>query len=179
MDIIEKANEEAIRRMLGAEPVLIEVVPAGDIVPNLRDKMILHAGPPIAWDRMCGPMQGAIAGITVFEGWASDLEQAVIMAASGDITFDANHHHDAVGPMTGMTTVSQPMLVVENKTTGNKSYCAINEGLGKVMRFGGNDAEVLNRLSWIRDVLGPAMASYLSERRDEAVSVAAGEQIAA
>ena len=163
MDIIEKANEEAIRRMLGAEPVLINVVPAGEIVPNLQDKMILHAGPPIEWGRMCGPMQGAIAGITVFEGWANDLNQAVTMAASGDIAFDANHHHDAVGPMTGMTTVSQPMLVVENKTTGNRAYCAINEGLGKVMRFGGNDAEVLNRLAWIRDVLGPAMGKALRD----------------
>ena len=163
MDIIEKANEEAIRRMLGAEPVLINVVPAGEIVPNLQDKMILHAGPPIEWGRMCGPMQGAIAGITVFEGWANDLNQAFTMAASGDIAFDANHHHDAVGPMTGMTTVSQPMLVVENKTTGNRAYCAINEGLGKVMRFGGNDAEVLNRLAWIRDVLGPAMGKALRD----------------
>lgn len=163
MDIIEKANEEAIRRMLGAEPVLINVVPAREIVPNLQDKMILHAGPPIEWDRMCGPMQGAIAGITVFEGWANDLNQAVTMSASGDIAFDANHHHDAVGPMTGMTTVSQPMLVVENKTTGNRAYCAINEGLGKVMRFGGNDAEVLNRLAWIRDVLGPAMGKALRD----------------
>jgi hypothetical protein len=62
-----------------------------------------------------------------------------------------------------MTTVSQPMLVVENKTTGNRAYCAINEGLGKVMRFGGNDAEVLNRLAWIRDVLGPAMGKALRD----------------
>ena len=163
MNIIEKANKEAIRRMLDAEPVLIDVVPAGEVVPRLEDKLILHAGPPIEWERMCGPMQGAIAGITVFEGWANDLDQAVTMAASGDITFDANHHHDAVGPMTGMTTVSQPMLVVENRTTGNKSYCAINEGLGKVMRFGGNDVEVLNRLAWIRDVLGPAMGKALRD----------------
>jgi hypothetical protein len=163
MKLIENANEEAVRRMLAAEPVLVDVVPAGDIVPDLQDKMILHAGPPIQWDRMCGPMQGAIAGITVFEGWAKNLKQATIAAAAGDIPFDANHHHDAVGPMTGMTTASQPVLVVENQKTGNKSYCTINEGLGKVMRFGGNDVEVLNRLAWIRDVLGPVLGKALRD----------------
>ena len=149
--------------MLAAEPILVDVVPAGDIVPDLHDQMILHAGPPIEWCRMCGPMQGAIAGIAVFEGWAKDLKQAATAAAAGHFSFDANHHHDAVGPMTGMTTASQPVLVVENQKTGNQSYCTINEGLGKVMRFGGNDAEVLNRLAWIRDTLGPALGSALRD----------------
>ena len=163
MEPIENANKEAVRRMLAAEPILVDVVPAGDIVPDLHDQMILHAGPPIEWCRMCGPMQGAIAGIAVFEGWAKDLKQASTAAAAGHFSFDANHHHDAVGPMTGMTTASQPVLVVENQKTGNQSYCTINEGLGKVMRFGGNDAEVLNRLAWIRDTLGPALGSALRD----------------
>ena len=163
MELIENANKEAVRRMLAAEPILVDVVPAGDIVPDLHDQMILHAGPPIEWCRMCGPMQGAIAGIAVVEGWAKDLKQAATAAAAGHFSFDANHHHDAVGPMTGMTTASQPVLVVENQKTGNQSYCTINEGLGKVMRFGGNDAEVLNRLAWIRDTLGPALGSALRD----------------
>jgi hypothetical protein len=163
MEPIENANKEAVRRMLAAEPILVDVVPAGDIVPDLHDQMILHAGPPIEWCRMCGPMQGAIAGIAVFEGWAKDLKQAATAAATGHFSFDSNHHHDAVGPMTGMTTASQPVLVVENQKTGNQSYCTINEGLGKVMRFGGNDAEVLNRLAWIRDTLGPTLGSALRD----------------
>ncbi|OUV74360.1 MAG: hypothetical protein CBC83_04165 [Flavobacteriales bacterium TMED123] len=163
MELIENANKEAVRRMLAAEPILVDVVPAGDIVPDLHDQMILHAGPPTEWCRMCGPMQGAISGIAVFEGWAKDLKQAATAAAAGHFSFDANHHHDAVGPMTGMTTASQPVLVVENQKTGNQSYCTINEGLGKVMRFGGNDAEVLNRLAWIRDTLGPALGSALRD----------------
>ena len=163
MELIENANKEAVRRMLAAEPILVDVVPAGDIVPDLHDQMILHAGPPIEWCRMSGPMQGAIAGIAVFEGWAKDLKQAATAAAAGHFSFDANHHHDAVGPMTGMTTASQPVLVVENQKTGNQSYCTINEGLGKVMRFGGNDAEVLNRLAWIRDTLGPTLGSALRD----------------
>ncbi len=163
MELIENANKEAVRRMLAAEPILVDVVPAGDIVPDLHDQMILHAGPPIEWNRMCGPMQGAIAGIAVFEGWAKDLKQAATAAAAGHFSFDANHHHDAVGPMTGMTTASQPVLVVENQKAGNQSYCTINEGLGKVMRFGGNDAEVLNRLAWIRDTLGPTLGRALRD----------------
>ena len=66
--------------------------------------------------------------------------------------------------MTGITTRSMPLMVVENRTFGNRAYCAINEGLGKVMRFGGNDAEVLSRLAWLRDVLGPALGAALRER---------------
>src|SRR5437763_47481 len=110
---------------------------------------------------MCGPLRGAITGIAVFEGWASNLDDAATKAAAGAFAFQPNHHHGAVGPMTGMTTASQPLLVVENKTFGNRAYCAINEGLGKVMRFGGNDAEVLDRLRWIRDVLGPSLGRTL------------------
>jgi hypothetical protein len=163
MERIEQANEEALRRMLAADPVLIDVIPAAEAIPALRENMILHAGPPIAWDRMCGPLRGAVAGIAVFEGWASDLDRAAEMAASGGFEFHPNHHFDAVGPMTGVTTIGQPVMVVENRAFGNRAYCALNEGLGKVMRFGGNDGEVLARLAWLRDVFGPAMAAALRD----------------
>ncbi len=163
MERIEQANEEAVGRMLAADPVLIDVVTAGDVIDGLGEKVILHAGPPIDWVDMCGPMRGAITGIAVFEGWAPGLKAAEEMAAAGAFEFRPNHHASAVGPMTGMTTVSQPVMVVENRKFGNRSYCTINEGLGKVMRFGGNDAEVLDRLRWLRDVLGPAMGVALRE----------------
>ena len=163
MEKIEQANQEALRRMLAADPVLVDVIPAAEAIPALRENTILHAGPPIGWDRMCGPMRGAVAGIAVFEGWASDLDRAAEMAASGAFAFHPNHHFDAVGPMTGMTTIGQPMMVVENRAFGNRAYCALNEGLGKVMRFGGNDAEVLARLVWLRDVFGPAMGAALRD----------------
>lgn len=160
---IERANAEALRRILAADPVLIDVVPAAAALAGLEPGMILHAGPPIGWDRMCGPMRGAVMGIAVFEGWARDLDDAAAKAAAGAYQFAPNHHYGAVGPMTGMTTISQPLLVVENRTTGNRAYCAINEGLGKVMRFGGNDAEVLARLRWLRDELGPLLGKALRE----------------
>ncbi len=164
MKQIEQANGQAIERMLGGDPVLIDVVPASQAIAGLGDRMILHAGPPIGWERMCGPMRGAVAGIAVFEGWARDLTQAEAMAQDGAFDFHPNHHFDAVGPMTGLTTISQPVMVVENRAFGNRAYCTINEGLGKVMRFGGNDEEVLNRLRWLRDDFGPAMGSALRAR---------------
>jgi len=161
MEKIEAANEQALERMLSGTPVLIDIIPAHEAIPELRDKMILHAGPPIGWERMCGPMRGAIAGIAVFEGWATDLAEAERMAGDGAFDFHPNHHFDAVGPMTGMTTLNQPVLVVENQTYGNKAYCTVNEGLGKVMRFGGNDAEVMDRLRWLRDAFGPVLGGAL------------------
>jgi hypothetical protein len=158
---IDEANQDALKRILDGDPHLADVIPAAQAIPELKDRMILHAGPPISWERMCGPLRGAVMGIAVFEGWASDLDDAAAKAAAGAFAFAPNHHFGAVGPMTGLTTVSQPLLVVENKTFGNRAYCAINEGLGKVMRFGGNDAEVLDRLRWIARVLGPALGRAL------------------
>lgn len=149
MEQVSKANQQALQRILGADPVLVDVIPAAQAIPSLTQKMILHAGPPIEWSRMCGPMRGAICGIAVFENWAPDLATAEKMAASGEFDFRPNHHFGAVGPMTGLTTLSQPVMVVENRAFGNRTYCTINEGLGKVMRFGGNDAEVLARLGWL------------------------------
>jgi hypothetical protein len=158
---IDEANQDALKRILDGDPHLVDVIPAAQAIPALEDHMILHAGPPISWERMCGPLRGAVMGIAVFEGWASDLDDAAAKAAAGAFAFAPNHHFGAVGPMTGMTTRSQPLLVVENKTFGNRAYCAINEGLGKVMRFGGNDAEVLDRLRWIARALGPALGRAL------------------
>ncbi len=161
MKSIGEANQDALARILGGDPHLVDVIPAGQAIPALTDRMILHAGPPIGWERMCGPLRGAVMGIAVFEGWATDLDDAAAKAAAGAFAFAPNHHFGAVGPMTGMTTRSQPVMVVENKAYGNRAYCAINEGLGKVMRFGGNDAEVLDRLRWIARVLGPALGRAL------------------
>ena len=158
---IAAANAEALRRMLDGEPVLVDVQTAGDVIAGLGERVILHAGPPIEWDRMCGPLRGAIAGAIVYEGWARDLDAATRLAASGDIVFRPNHQMGSDGPMTGMITRSMPVFVVENRTFGNRAYCTINEGLGKVMRFGGNDASVIERLSWLRDVCGPRLACAL------------------
>jgi hypothetical protein len=159
---IEKANTEALARILAADPVLSDVRRAGELIPALdRERLVLHAGPPIEWPRMCGPLRGAICGALVFEGWAPDLTAAEKLAESGGVRFEPNHHHGAVGPMTGITTRSMLLQVVENRAHGNSAFCAINEGLGKVMRFGGNDAEVLARQAWLRDEFGPLLGRAL------------------
>src|SRR5262245_39322326 len=113
MKSIDAANQEALRRILAGEPILVDVVPAAQAIPQLTDRVILHAGPPIGWERMCGPMRGAVTGIAVFEGWAKNLDEADASAAAGAFSFHPNHDYGAVGPMTGMTTRSQPLLVVE------------------------------------------------------------------
>jgi len=158
---IDKANAIALERIMTAEPVLTEVLPAGELIKGLSENQILHAGPPIEWNNMCGPMRGAICGAIVLEGWAKDLTAAEKLASNGAIEFSPNHHHGAVGPMTGIVTQSMPMMVVENRTFGNSAYCAINEGLGKVMRFGGNDDSVIERLKWLESTLGPLLADTL------------------
>jgi hypothetical protein len=162
--MIEAANREALRRMEEADPVLVDVRKAAEVIPRLGRHMILHAGPPIAWPEMCGPLRGAIAGAVLYEGWAPDLAAAEALAAAGGIAFHPNHHFDAVGPMTGMTTMSMPLMVVENRRFGNRAYCALNEGLGKVMRFGANGPEVIERLRWLADALGPALGAALRRR---------------
>jgi hypothetical protein len=161
-DSVEKANQAALEKILAAEPVLADVRRAGELIPELDGaRLMLHAGPPIEWGRMCGPLKGAVCGAIVFEGWAPDLAAAEKLAAAGGVQFAPNHHFGAVGPMTGITTRSMPLLVVENRAFGNRAMCALNEGLGKVMRFGGNDAEVLARLAWLRDDFGPLLGKAL------------------
>ena len=158
---VDKANAEALSRMMSADPILTEVLPAAELIEDLGKHKILHAGPPVTWSDMCGPMQGAVCGAIVLEGWAKDLSAAEQLAASGDIEFSPNHHHGAVGPMTGIVTQSMPLMIVENRTFGNRAFCAINEGLGKVMRFGGNDESVIERLQWLESTLGPLLADAL------------------
>ena len=160
---IEAANAQAVERMLAADPVLADVAVAGEAIAGLEARTILHAGPPIDWPDMCGPMKGAIAGAIVLEGWADDLDAAAELAAGGGIAFHPNHDFDAVGPMTGLITPSMPVMAVENRAFGNRAWCTLNEGLGKVMRFGGNDAEVLARLRWLAGAFAPAFGGALRE----------------
>ena len=160
---VDAANREVLQRILAGDPVLADVARAGDLIAALdAGRLILHAGPPIEWSRMCGPLRGAVCGAIVFEGWAADLAAAEKLAAADGVRFAPNHDFGAVGPMTGITTRSMPLLVVENRAFGNRALCAINEGLGKVMRFGGNDAEVLARLAWLRDEFGPLFKKALN-----------------
>lgn len=156
---IEEANRSALAAFLDAQPVLEDVRSARDLIPGLAaDRLILHAGPPVAWERMCGPMQGAIIGAILFEEWAVSPEDAARLAASGRVAFAPCHHHDAVGPMAGIISPSMPVWSVTNAAGHNRALSGLNEGLGKVLRFGAYNAEVLKRLRWMAAVLGPALS---------------------
>ncbi|MEH7333173.1 DUF1116 domain-containing protein [Neobacillus drentensis] len=157
MQKIEEANKLAVERIINSQPVLIGYDQAINCVPGMTKTTILHAGPPITWDKMNGPMQGAVTGALVFEGLAKDLEEAAELAASGEITFSPCHEHNCVGSMAGVTSASMFMHIVENKTYGNIAYTNLSEQLAKILRMGANDQSVIDRLVWMRDVFGPIL----------------------
>ncbi|WP_338835504.1 DUF1116 domain-containing protein [Neomoorella thermoacetica] len=161
IDVINAANQKAVNRLLEAQPKLVDVKLAGEVIPGFERNMILHSGPPITWSKMCGPMRGAVIGALIYEGLADNAEQAEKLAASGEIKFAPCHEYSAVGPMSGIISASMPVFVVENETAGNRAYSNFNEGLGKVLRFGANSPEIIERLRWIRDVLAPALRNAI------------------
>lgn len=162
--LVEQANQIAMARYLEAQPVLIDVMSAREAIPALaQQKRILHAGPPIDWQAMCGPVKGAIIGAILFEGWADSHQAAERQITTGEISLEPCHHYHAVGPMAGIISPSMPLWVVENKSNGQRTFSNFNEGLGKVLRFGANSQEVLTRLSWMRDQLAPALKAAIHQ----------------
>jgi hypothetical protein len=158
---IDAANQVALDRILSAQPFLEGFGQALDTVPGMTPTTILHAGPPIEFPRMSGPMKGAVTGALVFEGLAKDLDEAFELAASGDITFAPCHEHSSVGSMAGVTSASMWVHKVRNRAHGNTAYTNLSEQLSKILRFGANDASVVERLVWMRDVLGPVLAGAM------------------
>jgi hypothetical protein len=151
---INEANEEAARRLAAGDPVLVDIAPAGEVIPGLSGKMILHSGPPIEWQRMCGAQRGAIMGMALFEGWAQTIEEVEVLVGRGDIRLEPNHHHQAVGPMAGTISPSLPVFVIENKAFGNRGYCRNVEGM---QQFGDYSENAVNGLRFWRDTAAPAM----------------------
>ncbi len=161
MDIkqrIEQANEEAVRRLTLGEPVLVDIAPAGEVIPGMAGKMITHAGPPIAWADMCGAQKGALIGMVLYEGWATTADQATALLESGEVRLEPNHHHQTVGPMAGTISPSAPVWVVENKAFGNRAFCRQVEGN---QQFGAYSDEALRGLRMWRDVWAPTLRRAL------------------
>jgi len=172
---IEKANAEATERMMEARPVLVGLGKAQDVIPDMRDNLLLHAGPPLtlrgasfgfaqdrpqggAWERASGPMRGAITGALIFEGKATNEAEAQALVESGEIELKPCHHHGAAGPMAGLIAPSMSVYIIENKTHGNQSFSGLNEGYGKVLRYGAYSEEVLAKLRWMEEVMAPVLA---------------------
>ena len=163
---IDQANQTAVSRMIEARPVLIGMGIARDVIPGMRDNLILHAGPPITWERMSGPLRGAVIGALIFEGKAKDAAEAEALATSGEIDFAPCHHYGSVGPMAGVTSASMMVYIVENQADakfggGNRTFSNLNEGYGKVLRYGAFQEDVQSRLRWMNGVMGPVLKAAL------------------
>ncbi len=158
---IEAANEEAARRLNAADPVLVDIAPAGEVVPGLGERMVFHSGPPIDWARMCGAQRGSMIGAVLYEGWAKGPEEAARLLEGGSVRFEPNHHHQAVGPMAGTISPSMPVWVVENRAFGNRAFCRQVEGR---QQFGEYSEGALEGLRKWRDVWAPALRKGLRHR---------------
>jgi hypothetical protein len=161
---IKNANLEAFQRMISAKPVLSGIEPAYKVLKDMSAYTVLHAGPPIEWNRMCGAMKGAVIGGLIYEKLAFNPSEAEKLAASGKIEFAPCHSRDAVGPMAGVLTAHMPVMVVHNEVHGTTGYASMNEGWGRTLRFGSNDKTVINRLDWMQDVLAPALNQAIKEK---------------
>jgi hypothetical protein len=158
--VVDAANAEALARLAGAEPVLLDCRPAWEAL-ELPEATVLHAGPPLPWPRMCEPMQAAVLCAVRYEGWAANHDAARRLVEAGRVTLAPCHHWRAVGPMTGIITRSMPVFVVENRAHGTRAHVTINEGLGKVLRFGATDDSVVARLRWLASEAGPLLGAAL------------------
>lgn len=154
---IEKANATVVERIMEARPVATTMAVAREVVPGFHDNMLLHAGPPVTWERMSGPMKGAMIGALIFEGKAKSAEDAEKMLAGGKIEFSPCHEHMCTGPMAGVISPSMLVYVIENKTHGIKCFSNLNEGRGKVLRMGAYSQDVLDKLRWMETTLGPTV----------------------
>ncbi len=155
--IIETANEKALEIILNGKPFLVGLDIAGNVIPGMKENLLLHSGPPLTWDRMCGPMKGAMIGAMIYEGKAKDFAEAEKLGASGQFEFSPCHEHNTVGPMAGVVSASMPVFVLKNEEYGNFAYCTLNEGLGKVLRYGAYDQQTIEKLKWMEKELYPTL----------------------
>ena len=161
MDIkqkIEAANQEATEKLIQGEPVLVDIAPAGEVIPGMEGRLITHSGPPTAWARMCGAQQGALIGQVLYEGWVKTVDEARELLGSGDVRLEPNHHFDTVGPMAGTISPSAPVWVVENSAFGNRAFCRQVEGR---QQFGEFSDDALDGLRQWRDMWAPALREGL------------------
>lgn len=158
---VEEANQKAKEAFMSADPVLVDIKLAKDVIPGISEKRFGHAGPPISWDRMSGPLKGAVIGAAIYEGLAKDEEEVEEIVKAGGLDFVPNHDVGAVGPMAGVISPNMPVFIVKNSKGNNVAYTNFNEGVGKVLRYGAYSKEVIDRLNWMKEVLYPILKEAL------------------
>ncbi len=163
---VEKANSLAVERMMESEPTWVDVGLARDKL-GLEEYTLLHAGPPVTWDKVSGPVKGALIGAVIYEGWASTPEEAEKLLSSGQVKIEPTHSRNAVGPMAGVISPSMPVYEIYDQKWGNRTYSNLNEGIGKVLRYGAYSEEVLDRLRWMSDVLYPTLKQVIEQLKAE------------
>ncbi|MGN6168894.1 MAG: oxamate carbamoyltransferase subunit AllG family protein [Solirubrobacteraceae bacterium] len=159
--LIDRANDEAVGRMQEARPLVVGVARASEVIAGMGPRTFLHAGPPIEWADMSGPLRGAMIGAILLEGLAADPDDAVRRAQAGEFEFAPGHERGALGPMVGVISASMPVWIVENDPLGNRAYCNFSEGYGRVLRFGAYGPDVIDRLRWMADVAFPIIGAAL------------------
>ncbi|MBI4668800.1 MAG: DUF1116 domain-containing protein [Elusimicrobia bacterium] len=160
---IEEANKKVLAIIIAGKPRLIGMGRALDVIPGVEKNLVLHAGPPVTWERMCGPMRGAVCGALIYEGQAKDYAGASKLAASVRIKYRPCHEFGAVGPMAGIISASMPVFIVKNEEYGNLAYGTMNEGLGKVLRYGAYSNEVIEKLKWMEQYLYPTLEKAIKK----------------
>jgi hypothetical protein len=159
-EAIERANATALERLTNGAPFLVDCRPAREAL-ELPDRTVLHSGPPLAWERVSDPVRAAILCAIRYEGWAANDDAAGTLVERGVVRLAPCHHHATAGPMAGVVTPSMPVFVVENRAYGTRGHATVNEGLGKVLRYGANDDSVIARLNWIATEAGPLLGAGL------------------
>jgi hypothetical protein len=158
-----EANEKVLEIISNSEVEIVGMDLAKNVIPGMKENLVLHAGPPITWERMCGPMKGAVIGALIYEGKAKTEEEAIQLIENGEIEFSPNHDHQTVGPMAGIITSNYPVFIIQNKTYGNFAFSNINEGAGKALRFGAYNNDVISRLHWIREKMFPILKEAIEK----------------
>ncbi|MCL4459436.1 MAG: DUF1116 domain-containing protein [Chloroflexi bacterium] len=161
-DRIEEANKRVLEIIHNSNPLWTDVRPAREVIPGMQDNLILHAGPPIEWERMCSAQRNGVIGAVIYEGLASSREEAEDMVSRGEILIEPCHEHQTVGSMTGITSASMPVMVVEDATYGNAAYILVHEGPSRQrLSYGAFNEAVLQNLRWIEHTLGPALGEVV------------------
>jgi uncharacterized protein DUF1116 len=163
---IERANTESVSRMMDSDPVWIDIGEAREKLA-MKGKMLLHAGPPIEWGRASGPLRGAVIGASLYEEWAETPEKVERMVEEGEIRLECTHNHNAVGPMAGVISPRMPVYELIDERHGIKAYSNMNEGIGKVLRYGAYDRPVIERLNWMESVMAPVLKATIDGMKED------------